>query len=158
VVNWLKNGASALPDRSCRPPVATTEITEPAGNAAVRLTVRLSDECEMLAPSWFAPANSARLLATNVLGLSDSENTSDTTALSPAPVAPSVGVTDTTAGAVVSNVFAVVNWANVLGMLLPARSLMVLLLFVLTLIGVAAGYGEIGVNVMSVPAGFTTYV
>ena len=122
VENVLEKSSSGLPARLVTSPVATTVISVSNGSVAVRNTVRLSLERVMLVDSSLPAANNANELLVIVVGSSDSENVSVTTACGPTPVAPSAGVTIRIVGAVVSAAAAVVNVADVLWSALPATS------------------------------------
>src|SRR5207249_6569781 len=122
VVNVLRKSASELPARSLTPLVATTEIPADGGKVVVSCTERPSDGSDIPAPIRVDPLNKARVVEFTVLEFTGSENVRMTVAFRPMPVALFGGLTDTTAGGVVSAEAAVVNWKKKLVELLPARS------------------------------------
>src|SRR6266576_731907 len=112
VVNWLSKFASAFPDRSCTPLVATTvTVLDPGSNvpSGVSDTTRLSAECAMETFNLVPLASKPKVFELIVFGFSDLENVNTAAAFNPIPVAPLLGATETTCGAVVSATEAVVN-------------------------------------------------
>jgi len=153
VVNWLSKFASAFPDRSCTPLVATTvTMLEPGSNGTgVSDTTRLSGDRLNEKVNFTPFANSPRVFALIVLAFKDFENVNTTVAFRPIPVAPFPGVTDTTCGGVVSATIAVVNelW-KLLAFLLPDISCTPLGITSTNTV-VLPGKGVSGVNVTVVP-------
>src|SRR5947209_12464785 len=126
-----------------------------AGNVIpLSTTLRLSDE--MLTPGCNCTpfASSSKVPEFTVLLFNGSEKLSTTLLFKPIPVAPSCGVTATTAGPVVSTVAAVVKppWKKFAPF--PATSVTALVL-TRTVTGVFPGSGWFGVNVTTAP--FTLY-
>ena len=124
VRKWLRNTAREFPDRSVTLLVTITVTSAFAGSVdGSSVTVRLSAEREMPMPSSRPLANSAMVSLFTVVALSDSEKVKTTTALGPTPVAPSLGVTIKTVGAVTSVTAAVTKLLEKELVPLPARSL-----------------------------------
>ena len=122
VVNALRKSARWFPARSCTSLVATTVTTLAAGSVVLRVTVRLSAERLTAAPNRSPPAKRAKVVPVIVLAFKDSEKVSITAALGPTSRAPSLGVTITTSGGVISVAAVVTNvlWKECVP--LPARS------------------------------------
>ena len=112
------------------------------------MTVRLSALRLIETLKRLPPAKRAKLLLLMVLGFSDSEKVRTTTAFGPTSVAPSVGVTISTCGAVTSAIAPVSKVLKKKLLLLPTRSAT---LKTCTKMRVLAGSGAAGVKVTIAP-------
>jgi hypothetical protein len=150
VVNWLWKLASTFPDRSVRPLVASTVIVLEDGNPPeFRVTTWLSAEVLIESPNGVPFASTAKFVVLIVLGFSDFENVSTTTAFGPTPVDPFCGVMIDTTGAVVSVPAPVVNVLENELPALPDRSKIPEVTCTVTF--AFPGKGESGVNVTTAP-------
>jgi hypothetical protein len=95
VVNWLSRlVVRAFPLKSVIPGHETTVIVEDGGKTVVNVAVRLSAEIDGKTSIQVLPLYKPNVRTEIVAGFTECENTTDTTAFWPTPVAPFAGVTE----------------------------------------------------------------